>query len=135
LPGGWFLFYCAWLVFCLTNATPLTPWNNDSRFHCDPRFEIIGSGDVAIRFGALGEITLKGLALPAAHKNPSAVIDTEAMVAYQYRANGTRYAIEIPFWPRMPSKEQTFTENMHFDIELIAGNVAALHVWPRWWRI
>jgi len=123
------------------------PWNNDRRFNASPRHELVGSGTVRLRFDQLGEITFTDLALPPVkiaatasqpipvYEHPSVVIDCEAMQAYQYRANGTRFTIDLPFWPTVPADKDGFMVSNLFDIEQLSGSLTSFTVYPRWWRI
>jgi len=83
----------------------------------DPRIEITGTGSVTLQTpqGNLALGTLTG----------SAAIDSEAMVAYRNNTNGTRTAIDVPFWPRLTAASTTITAT--------GGSVAGIKIWPGWW--
>jgi phage-related protein len=84
----------------------------------DPRIEITGTGSVTLTMpqGSLSLGTLTG----------SAVIDSEAMVAYRVGAGGVRTAIDLPFWPRLIAASTAITTT---------GTVTNIKVYPRWWSI
>jgi hypothetical protein len=56
----------------------------------------------------------------------SAVVDSEAMVAYRMGAGGVRTAIDVPFWPRLTAASTSITTT---------GTVTNIKVFPRWWGI
>jgi len=84
----------------------------------DPRIEITGTGPVTLTMpqGNIALGTLTGLA----------VIDSEAMVAFRVNTDGTRTAIDVPFWPRLTAQSTTITST---------GGVTGINVHPRWWAI
>jgi phage-related protein len=81
----------------------------------DPRIEITGAGSVTIALPQ-GNIALGAL-------TGSAIIDSEAMVAYRNNANGTRTAIDVPFWPLLTVPSTTITTT---------GSVSNIKIYPRW---
>jgi len=83
----------------------------------DPRIEITGTGAVTLTMPQ-GNIPLGAL-------TGSAVIDSEAMVAFRNNTNGTRTAIDIPFWPRLTAASTTITAT--------GGSVTGLRIFPGWW--
>jgi len=81
----------------------------------DPRIEITGAGSVTLS-------TPQGN-IPLGTLTGSAVIDSEAMVAFRNNTNGTRTAIDIPFWPRLTAATTTIT----------AAGATSLKISPGWW--
>jgi len=81
-----------------------------------PRIEITGAGSVTLQTPQ-GNIPLGAL-------TGSAVIDSEAMVAFRNNTNGTRTAIDIPFWPHLTAPTTTITAT---------GGVTGLKIFPGWW--
>ena len=94
-----------------------------------PRIEIIGSGTVTITLEGQ-TITLTGLVTPpqsgGVHQWPSAVIDSEAMIACRYKSDGTREVIDIDRWPQ-------FWQLMH--TVSATGGVTNIKIFPRWFSI
>jgi phage-related protein len=84
----------------------------------DPRVEITGTGSVTLQTpqGNVALGTLTG----------SAVVDSEAMIAYRNNTNGTRTAIDVPFWPRLTAASTAITTT---------GTVTNIKIYPRWWSI
>ncbi|MCL2107434.1 MAG: hypothetical protein FWH26_10325 [Oscillospiraceae bacterium] len=94
-----------------------------------PRIEIVGSGTITLNLeGQI--ITLTGLVIPpmsgGQYQWPSAVIDSEAMIACRYLSNGTREVIDIAQWPQ-------FWQLLH--TVSVSGSVTNIKIWPRWWSI
>jgi len=84
----------------------------------NPRIEITGTGAVTL--------TLPQGNIPLGAVTGLAVIDSEAMVAYRNNTNGTRTAIDIPFWPRLTAQSTAITTT---------GGVSGIKLYPRWWAI
>jgi len=82
----------------------------------DPRIEITGTSNITL--------TLPQGNIPLGALTGSAVIDSEAMVAFRNNAGGTRTAIDIPFWPRLTAQNTTITAT---------GSVTGLKISPGWW--
>jgi phage-related protein len=101
----------------VTGTTSVTVARPTGYTRGDPRIEITGTGNVTITVpqGNLVLGTLTG----------SAVIDSEAMVAYRNNTNGARTAIDLPFWPRLTAASTTITTT--------GGSVAGIKIWPNWW--
>jgi phage-related protein len=97
-----------------TNSVALT---NPGSCTATPKVQTTGIGNVTVTFGSAGSIALSGL-------TASAVIDSEAKVAYLQRADGTRTNIAVPSFPELTGGTLS-----------ASGNVTALTVWPRWWKI
>ena len=85
----------------------------------DPCIEITGTGAVTL--------TLPQGNIPLGTLTSLAVIDSEAMVAFRNNTNGTRTAIDVPFWPRLTAASTTITAT--------GGSVTGLKINPRWWCI
>ena len=83
----------------------------------DPRIEITGTGSVTL--------TMPQGSLPLGTLTGSAVVDSEAMIAYRNNTNGTRTAIDLPFWPRLTAPSTTIT----------ATGSVTLKIFPRWWSL
>jgi phage-related protein len=84
----------------------------------DPRIEITGTGNVTLTTPQ-GNIVLGTL-------TGSAVVDSEAMVAYRNNTNGTRTAIDVPYWPQLTAASTTITST---------GGVTGLKIYPNWWSL
>ena len=84
----------------------------------DPRIEITGTGNVTL--------TMPQGSLPLGTLTGSAVIDSEAMVAYRVGAGDIRTAIDLPFWPCLTAPSTTITAT---------GSSINIKVFPRWWSI
>jgi phage-related protein len=82
----------------------------------DPRIEITGTGAVTL--------TMPQGNIPLGTLTGSAVIDSEAMVAFRNNTNGTRTAIDVPFWPRLTAQSTNISAT---------GSVASLKIYPGWW--
>ena len=102
-----------------------------------PKMEIYAAGDVSFSFESNpGGPTLPGLVLapyhaateyyPAYYEWPSAVLDSEAMVCYRNRADGTRENIDIDFFPIL-KKSMNFVS--------LWGSVKGVNCYPRWWGL
>ena len=94
-----------------------------------PRIEIVGSGTVTLTLEGQ-TITLTGLVTPpmtgGEYLWPSAVIDSEAMIACRTSAAGIRTNIDIAQWPQ-------FWQLLH--TVLATGSVTSTKIFPRWWSI
>ena len=94
-----------------------------------PRIEVIGSGTVTITLEGQ-TITLTGLVTPTlsggVHQWPSAVIDSEVMIAFRTRANGTREVIDINRWPQFWQPAHTVS---------VTGGVTNVRILSRWWAL
>jgi phage-related protein len=94
-----------------------------------PRIEIIGSGTVTLNLEGQ-TVTLTGLVTPpqsgGEYQWPSAVIDSEAMIACRYKAGGIREVIDIAQWPQFWQLAHTVSAT---------GSVTRLSIYPRWWTI
>jgi phage-related protein len=75
----------------ITGTTSVTITRPAGYTQGDPRVEITGTGSVTLNTPQ-GNIPLGAL-------TGSAVIDSEAMVAFRNNTNGTRTALDVPFWP------------------------------------
>jgi phage-related protein len=94
-----------------------------------PRIEIIGSGTVTLNLEGQ-TIPFTGLVTPpmtgGEYLWPSAVIDSEAMIACRYLNDGTRVNIDIAQWPQ-------FWQLLH--TVSATGGVTSIKIFPRWWCI
>jgi phage-related protein len=94
-----------------------------------PRIEIVGNGTVTLTLEGQ-TLTLTGLVTPPQSGGefqwPSAIIDSEAMVACRYLAGGVRQAIDIPQWPQFWQLTHTVSAT---------GGVTRLSIFPRWYAI
>jgi len=94
-----------------------------------PRIEVVGSGTVTLNLEGQ-TITLSGLVTPpmsgGEYQWPSAVIDSEAMIACRYKSDGTREVIDIAQWPQ-------FWQLLH--TVSATGGVTNIKIFPRWWSI
>jgi len=94
-----------------------------------PRIEIVGSGTVTLTLEGQ-TIPLTGLVTPpmtgGEYQWPSAVIDSEAMIACRTSATGIRTNIDIPQWPQ-------FWQLLH--TVSASGGVTQIKIFPRWWCI
>ena len=84
----------------------------------DPRIEITGTGNVSLRLPA-GDLPLGSI-------TSTVVIDSEAMVAFRVNNNGTRTAIDLPFWPQLTAQGT--------NVQTV-GNVTRIQIQPRWWTL
>jgi phage-related protein len=82
-----------------------------------PKVQITGTGNVTLICGSAGSLALTGL-------TATAVIDSEAKVAYLQRADGTCTNIAVPFFPELTGGTISATDN-----------VTQIQVWPRWNKI
>jgi phage-related protein len=82
----------------------------------EPRIEIVGTGSVTLRF-LQGNITVPGLAA-------GLVIDTGLLLAYKTATDGTRTAVDVPFFPAFSGAA---TVN-------VTGNVTSTKIFARWCR-
>lgn len=94
-----------------------------------PRIEVVGSGTVSLNLEGQ-TVRLTDLVIPPQSESeyqwPSAVIDSEAMIACRYKSDGTREMIDIDSWPQ-------FWQQMH--TVLVMGSVSNIKIFPRWWSI
>jgi phage-related protein len=94
-----------------------------------PRIEVIGSGTVTLNLDGQ-TLTMTGLVAPPVsggeYVRPSAIIDSEAMIACRYKSDGTRENIDIAQWPQ-------FWQLLH--TVSATGGVTRLSIFPRWWSI
>jgi phage-related protein len=100
----------------ITGTTSVTITRPAGFTQSDPRIEITGTGSVTLNTPQ-GNIPLGAL-------TGSAVIDSEAMVAFRNNTNGTRTAIDIPFWPRLTAASTNISAT---------GSVTNLKIYPGWW--
>jgi len=122
-------FFSRSAVIALDGSGDLTIEQPAGAVSAAPRIEIIGSGTVDI---TLDEqvLTIQGLILPpiadGVYQWPSAVIDSEAMLACTYDAVGIRTNLDILQWPRFWKPVSNVSAS---------GNVTSLKIYPRWWSI
>jgi phage-related protein len=94
-----------------------------------PRIEIVGSGTVTLTLEGQ-TITLTGLVTPpqsgGEYQWPSAVIDSEAMIACRTSAAGVRANIDIAQWPQFWQLVHTVSAT---------GGVTSIKIYPRWWSL
>jgi phage-related protein len=82
----------------------------------EPRIEITGSGSITLTFPQ-GNIIVPGL-------QNTLVIDSGLMLAYKTANDGTRAAVDVPFFP-------VFTGAATVSV---TGSVTATKIFPRWLR-
>jgi len=94
-----------------------------------PRIEVVGSGTVTLNLEGQ-TITLTGLLTPpmsgGEYQYPSAIIDSEAMIACRYKAGGVREVIDIVQWPQFWQLVHTVS---------VTGGVTNIKIFPRWFAI